>query len=545
MNESSSDDNSGKKNCDGKNKNDSFNHIDSYSKSTKIKIDLSSSFSNILKEDIKISHKNSKDITPFLIKKNLDSKEHSHVDNKLTDSKIKKNINEEIKVVELNNLDKIPSVQNKNNLNSNKINDNKNNTKKTIDSCKNKNSENNSFKILKFENIQNQQNSLLTNNIITKSNKSDNSNNLDSNKNLKNKNETIKEIVKHSSIHIDKKEINPNNIQCKKPPMKKFENIYDEFKVLSLIPQNNESNYQNKNIYNAGNFDQNNHHNKNKIQDLYLKIEKFNLEKFLKSSSKENSLSNFENISELKNKENKESKKELEKKIIENISKEKQILPISKIEENLTIPVNFKPNDSIHNRNFDIQEIFLKENFSKTQNFDNTQIVDIENRVVLNMCVYELTDESPHSSDCNSLSDDDINYLETPHFNCLKKKKKIYPNWVQDYNYIKSKVTDQYINKINEKVFGKNKIENLDVNKVFYMYIPELEIRGESADWKLDNTRSSRRNNGKSKIEVIDENIYKEKNNWSEILSSFKQTKRNLFNDFNVDKINNSRKKGK
>ncbi len=165
-----------------------------------------------------------------------------------------------------------------------------------------------------------------------------------------------------------------------------------------------------------------------------------------------------------------------------------------------------------------------------TPNFDNVNFCkNIENKTGTENLIYELTDETPGSSDY-----DDSNYdcLDIDS-NFLKKKKNV-PQWARDKPYIKCKIFEQIENpNLSVEIFGKRKkIEYLDLKNIFSTACSNYDIRGESADWKIDNTMSSRRYNRFSRHEKNIEEI-KENNEEQNVFSNFKKTSRNLFNDFN------------
>jgi len=168
-------------------------------------------------------------------------------------------------------------------------------------------------------------------------------------------------------------------------------------------------------------------------------------------------------------------------------------------------------------------------------NLDKNQILDLENKMVKNLCVYELTDETPATSDYEE-TNDEYSEFDSPFLN-KKKKKKLHPQWVSDKDYIRDKILEQNNNnKILEEIFGpRQRIEYLDINNIFSTSCSQFDIRGESADWKIDNTISSRRYNRHSRIDKIDEDIKIENNDEHSVFSNFKKTSRNLFNDFNYN----------
>lgn len=159
-----------------------------------------------------------------------------------------------------------------------------------------------------------------------------------------------------------------------------------------------------------------------------------------------------------------------------------------------------------------------------THDFQKSRIIEMGNNLIKDMCVYELTDETPNSSDMED-TDDYLDFLN-------QKKKKTNPEWALDKTYIKKKIVEQNNLKQNEEVFGKReKIEYLDLKNIFSTAGSEFDIRGESADWKMDNTISSRRYNRQSRIDKIEEEV-NDNNEEVHMFSNFKKTSRNLYNDF-------------
>jgi len=196
-----------------------------------------------------------------------------------------------------------------------------------------------------------------------------------------------------------------------------------------------------------------------------------------------------------------------QKKIIPDFSQNNFIHQLHKPENML------QPSDNLEKEESDIQ----LENKCISHDFKKSRTKEIENNLVKKLCVYELTDETPKSSDYEE-SDDN-------------KKKKRNPQWALDKIYIKQRILEQNDQNIYEEVFGKrHKIEYLDLGNIFTNANSEFDIRGDSADWKMDNTMSSRRYNRQSRINRIDEEL--NDNHEIQMFSNFKKTNRNLYNDF-------------
>jgi hypothetical protein len=119
---------------------------------------------------------------------------------------------------------------------------------------------------------------------------------------------------------------------------------------------------------------------------------------------------------------------------------------------------------------------------------------------------YEITDHSGSgsSSDENYISENEI------------FKKKIIPKWANDIEYI-VKLIKLNKNKSNERrIFGKLKISNLDLNLIFNTNKKSYKNRGDSADWKHDNTSSSKmyKEDLKENERIYTDNISKNKLNF-------------------------------
>lgn len=109
---------------------------------------------------------------------------------------------------------------------------------------------------------------------------------------------------------------------------------------------------------------------------------------------------------------------------------------------------------------------------------------------------YEITDNS--GSDSGEDSDEDFGIQDkkfkilTPCFKPTAKRRKQIPDWANDNNYIMNRVNYQKTELNHREIFGVCKIDNLDLNLVFSTEKARFYKRGDSADWRLDNTiRSS------------------------------------------------------
>ena len=97
---------------------------------------------------------------------------------------------------------------------------------------------------------------------------------------------------------------------------------------------------------------------------------------------------------------------------------------------------------------------------------------------------YEITDRSySNSSSDNKYSDDGIEFV---------KKKKVIPDWAQDHVYLNNLITMKNTKENKRLIFGKLRINNLDLNLIFNTNKKSYILRGDSADWKNDNTNSSK-----------------------------------------------------
>lgn len=173
---------------------------------------------------------------------------------------------------------------------------------------------------------------------------------------------------------------------------------------------------------------------------------------------------------------------------------------------------------------------YVQKDKCNTYDYEDSRVIEIGNNLVKKLCTYELTDETPNSSGYDETNDGIVDISNTPFFN--HKKKKMNPEWALDKTYVREKILEQNSNRLHEKVFGeRHRIEYLDLRNIFSTASSEFDIRGDSADWKMDNTISSRRYNRQSRIHRIDEEL-NDCNEENQIFSNFKKTSRNLYNDF-------------
>ena len=82
------------------------------------------------------------------------------------------------------------------------------------------------------------------------------------------------------------------------------------------------------------------------------------------------------------------------------------------------------------------------------------------NNLIKDHCVYELTDETPDTSDLEDSNDCYIDFLD-------KKKKKTNPQWALDITYIKQKIIEQNNLKLYQQVFGKREKTLKSIGKLF------------------------------------------------------------------------------
>ena len=89
---------------------------------------------------------------------------------------------------------------------------------------------------------------------------------------------------------------------------------------------------------------------------------------------------------------------------------------------------------------------------------------------------YEITD----NSDSEYEEDDSIVEI---------KNRKI-QKWAKDKQFIKNTIQNQNKNKAYLQIFGKCKIDHLNLNMIFYSNNEKYAIRNSTADWRLDSTIS-------------------------------------------------------
>lgn len=177
---------------------------------------------------------------------------------------------------------------------------------------------------------------------------------------------------------------------------------------------------------------------------------------------------------------------------------------------------NFKSNNpskqkiTINNNNAQNQNNLMKSvqhnsnNFSQSKNiknysqsYDSEKVCNIKNNITKTLTKkiidpgYEITDQSGSSSDDKKDSDSDDKLFGTPVFKNLKIPKYI-PKWANDKKYINERVLYQKNYVDYNTIFGICKVDNLNLNLIFTNTKKEYnQPRGDSADWKLDNTISS------------------------------------------------------
>jgi hypothetical protein len=101
---------------------------------------------------------------------------------------------------------------------------------------------------------------------------------------------------------------------------------------------------------------------------------------------------------------------------------------------------------------------------------------------------YEISDHSNSDDDDDYDSEFENLFNQTPGFNFPRKAKKEIPAWANDNNYILERVKYQQKFLNPKTIFGEFKVENLDLNMIFSTEKSKYYRRGESADWRLDNT---------------------------------------------------------
>lgn len=114
-------------------------------------------------------------------------------------------------------------------------------------------------------------------------------------------------------------------------------------------------------------------------------------------------------------------------------------------------------------------------NINKAYNNNNNNITTCIQEVSSSYNIgYQITDES----DINSDDDDEV------------VNSKFIPEWANDKSYIRKAVETQIANNTINRVFKREKIENFDLGIIFSNI--KIMTRGDSADWRLDNTISSK-----------------------------------------------------
>jgi hypothetical protein len=93
---------------------------------------------------------------------------------------------------------------------------------------------------------------------------------------------------------------------------------------------------------------------------------------------------------------------------------------------------------------------------------------------------YEITDHTG--------SDSDSDAIETSEH----RKEKEIPTWASNLKFINALILEKNKPQNVRKIFGRLKVSNLDLNYIFNTNKKSYKIRGDSADWKHDNTNSSK-----------------------------------------------------
>lgn len=141
-------------------------------------------------------------------------------------------------------------------------------------------------------------------------------------------------------------------------------------------------------------------------------------------------------------------------------------------------------NQPIQQQNKVPQQIIPKLNpistISNISNFPSSQLIisKEEDKKITNETnwEYEITD----NSDSEYEEDDSIEEI---------KNRKI-QKWAKDKQYIKNTIQNQNKNKKYLQIFGKCKIDHLNLNMIFYSNNEKYSIRNSTADWRLDSTIS-------------------------------------------------------
>ena len=118
---------------------------------------------------------------------------------------------------------------------------------------------------------------------------------------------------------------------------------------------------------------------------------------------------------------------------------------------------------------------------------------------------YHITD----NSDSDYEEDDSV----------VEQKKSRIQKWALDKEYIKKVIINQNKNKDYIKIFGKCKIDHLNLNMIFFTTDEKYMIRNSTADWRLDSTVSP--------ITVVDKKVNFTGNN-NESNKIFPKTNRQL-----------------
>lgn len=345
-----------------------------------------------------------------------------------------------------------------------------------------------------------------------------------------NKKNNISKIIKidadHANLDVNVFEINPINKENNKDIEKELEKLKTNKNTGNIIVFNKKKLNAEINTQQVANICINNNMQKtNNISNNNLNANTKNVNFKIHQNDKSNNILN-NNAYEPNNQNNKN--KNL-KNNLKNANNNNNIFCSNNNNFEINQRKDFHQINTNNNPNDDSNHEMKSSKIFHSQNFDESDRININNRILYELRNYELTDETPRTSDCDGDSDDYAN--ETPFFN---KKRKQIPKWAEDKDNLDARVKNQNQKKTYLQVFGYNsKIEYLDLKNIFEITNPQLDVRGESADWKCDNTISSRRHNRLSRLEKIDEDFVENIHYEREIFSNFKKTNRNLYHDFN------------
>ena len=175
------------------------------------------------------------------------------------------------------------------------------------------------------------------------------------------------------------------------------------------------------------------------------------------------------------------------------INKKEDAFTFAKTNPFIYIPPSKNTTNIIYNMsNYPSSQLLLSKDDSK-KNESDTQYE------------YHITD----NSDSDYEEDDSV----------VEQKKSRIQKWALDKEYIKTTIINQNKNKDYIKIFGKCKIDHLNLNMIFFTTDEKYMIRNSTADWRLDSTVSP--------ITVVDKKVNFTGNN-NESNKIFPNTNRQL-----------------